>query len=78
MPTVAKVSIALPPQMANLLREAVASGEYASASEVVRDALREWKRKRSAEDLASIKRGLRESARGKSAYRGSFAKYARE
>lgn len=26
--------------------------------------------------LASVKRGLRESAEGKSAYRGSFAKYA--
>ena len=28
--------------------------------------------------LASVKRGLRESAEGKSAYRGSFAKHARE
>jgi hypothetical protein len=28
--------------------------------------------------LASVKRGLRESAEGKSAYRGSFAKHAKE
>jgi len=28
--------------------------------------------------LASVKRGLRESAEGKSVYRGSFAKHARE
>jgi hypothetical protein len=28
--------------------------------------------------LASVKQGLRESAEGKSAYRGSFAKYAKE
>jgi hypothetical protein len=28
--------------------------------------------------LASVKQGLRESAEGKSVYRGSFAKYARE
>lgn len=46
MPTVQKLSIALPREMANLLRKAVESGEYASASEVVRDALRTWKRKR--------------------------------
>jgi hypothetical protein len=31
-----------------------------------------------AEALASVKRGLRESAEGKSAYRGSFAKHAKE
>jgi len=34
MPTVEKLSIALPPEMADLLHEAVKSGEYASASEV--------------------------------------------
>ncbi len=28
--------------------------------------------------LASVKQGLRESAEGKSVYRGSFAKYAKE
>ncbi len=80
MPTVVKLSIALPPKMANLLREAVASGEYASASEVVRDALREWKRERelNAQMLASVRRGLKESAQGKTVYRGSFAKYAKE
>jgi hypothetical protein len=31
-----------------------------------------------AEALASVKRGLRESAEGKTIYRGSFAKYAEE
>jgi len=31
-----------------------------------------------AEALASVKQGLRESAEGKSIYRGSFAKHARE
>jgi antitoxin ParD1/3/4 len=51
MPTVEKLSIALPMEMASLLREAVESGEYASASEVVRDALRAWKRKRKLETL---------------------------
>lgn len=47
MPTVEKISIALPPEMAAVVREAVEAGEYASNSEVVRDALREWAEKRS-------------------------------
>ncbi len=47
MPNVEKVSIALTAEMAAAVREAVKSGEYASSSEVVREALREWKLKRS-------------------------------
>ena len=46
MATVEKISIALPPDMVALVRDAVGSGEYASSSEVIRDALREWKYKR--------------------------------
>jgi antitoxin ParD1/3/4 len=46
MATVEKISIALPRDMAALLRDAVATGEYASSSEVIRDALRDWKYKR--------------------------------
>jgi len=46
MATVEKISIALPPEMAAQLRQAVATGEYASSSEVVRDALRDWTHKR--------------------------------
>ena len=46
MPNVEKISIALPSETVSLLKAAVASGEYASASEVVRDALRDWKLKR--------------------------------
>lgn len=62
MPTVEKLSIALPPEMAALLREAVESGEYASASEVVRDALRAWKQKRKLEtlELEEVRRLIRE------------------
>lgn len=45
MPNVEKVSIALTTQQADLLREAVDSGEYATASEVVRDAMRVWQEK---------------------------------
>jgi antitoxin ParD1/3/4 len=46
MPNVEKISIALPPEMVAAVREAVEAGEYASSSEVVRDALRDWTQKR--------------------------------
>jgi antitoxin ParD1/3/4 len=47
MSTVEKISIALPPEMVAVVRQAVDTGEYASTSEVVRDALRDWTQKRS-------------------------------
>jgi antitoxin ParD1/3/4 len=47
MTTAEKISIALPPEMVSLVRGAVATGEYASSSEVIRDALRDWTYKRS-------------------------------
>jgi antitoxin ParD1/3/4 len=42
MPAVEKISIALPPEMVATIRKAVETGEYASSSEVVRDALHDW------------------------------------
>ena len=47
MTTAEKISIALPSEMVAVVRGAVATGEYASSSEVVRDALRDWTHKRS-------------------------------
>ncbi len=47
MPNVEKVSIALTVEMAAAVRKAVEGGEYASNSEVVREALRDWALKRS-------------------------------
>jgi antitoxin ParD1/3/4 len=41
-----KISITLTPELAALIHEAVASGDYASPSEVIRDALRDWRGKR--------------------------------
>lgn len=46
MANVEKISVALTPEMAADMRKAVESGEYASASEVMRDALREWRTRR--------------------------------
>jgi hypothetical protein len=46
MARVEKISVALPPEMVRAVRDAVVSGEYASSSEVIRDALRGWTLKR--------------------------------
>jgi antitoxin ParD1/3/4 len=52
MARVDKLSIALTPEIAGEVRDAVARGEYASASEVIRDALRAWKQAREARSVA--------------------------
>ncbi len=46
MPTVEKITIALTPELSALVKESVEQGDYASISEVIRDALRDWKHKR--------------------------------
>ena len=58
MANVEKISIALTPEMAGLVRRAVESGEYASTSEVVREALREWKQRRALrqQDIEELRR----------------------
>ena len=50
MATVEKLSIALTPKMAREVRMAVERGDYASSSEVIREALRDWRRKRAFQD----------------------------
>ena len=52
MANVEKLSVAVTPEMAAMLREVVGSGEYASSSEVMREALREWKFRRGQRDRA--------------------------
>ncbi len=51
MPNVEKLSVALTPEMAEMVRRAVQRGDYASSSEVIRDALREWKLRRTMEQV---------------------------
>ncbi len=46
MAKIEKLSIALTPELAAAVRAAVHSGEYASASEVIREALRAWTHRR--------------------------------
>ena len=43
MSTIEKISIALTPDLASLVKSAVTEGYYASTSEVIREALRDWK-----------------------------------
>jgi antitoxin ParD1/3/4 len=46
MAGVAKISVALTPELQELVQDAVTAGDYASTSEVIREALREWKEHR--------------------------------
>jgi antitoxin ParD1/3/4 len=46
MPTIEKVSVALTSEQLSALRAVVESGEYATTSEVVREAIRDWQIKR--------------------------------
>lgn len=41
-----KISVSVTDDHARLLQDAVKSGDYASSSEVIREALREWKARR--------------------------------
>jgi antitoxin ParD1/3/4 len=59
MPTIEKLSVALPAEMAALVRRAVDGGEYSSNSEVIRDALRDWTHKRNLREQSLS--GLRKS-----------------
>ena len=58
MGEVRKISVAVTEKLAGDIEAAVASGDYASASEVIRAALRSWKRER--EDRETVVRRLRE------------------
>jgi antitoxin ParD1/3/4 len=55
------MTVTMPAEMAETLRRTVAGGEYASTSEVVREALREWTRSRDAErrDLEALRAAIR-------------------
>ena len=46
METVEKISVALTDEQVSALRAAIEAGEYATTSEIVREALRDWQVKR--------------------------------
>lgn len=71
MAEIERLTIALPADMAAAVKNAIADGDYASSSEVVREALRDWKMKRALklEELAALKadinKGLADVAAGR-------------
>lgn len=62
MSNIERLTIALPKELAETVRSAVASGDYASSSEVFRDALRDWKVKRriQQEESATVRDAIAE------------------
>jgi len=62
MSKVEKLSIALTPELAEVVRVAVEGGDYASTSEVIREALRDWtdKRERRAAKIVELRRFIQE------------------
>ena len=71
MPEIERLTVTMPPELAAVVRQAVETGDYASTSEVVRAALRDWKLKRALqiEELAALKtdidKGLADVAAGR-------------
>lgn len=61
MSAIERMTITLPSEMAATLRHSVEGGQYASASEIVREALREWARKHDDErrDLEALREAIR-------------------
>jgi antitoxin ParD1/3/4 len=61
MPSIERISVTLPAEMAAALRSTVEGGQYASTSEIVREALREWARARDREqrDLEALREAIR-------------------
>lgn len=61
MPGIERVTITMPAELAETLRQTVAGGEYASTSEVVREALRDWTRRRDVErqDLEALRTAIK-------------------
>ena len=71
MADIERLTITLPSGMAEAVKDAVNDGDYASTSEVVREALRDWKLKRALQlqELtalkAEIEKGLADFAAGR-------------
>ncbi|WP_320203935.1 ribbon-helix-helix domain-containing protein [Agrobacterium rosae] len=63
MQTAEKISITMTPEMLRIIRDTVTAGEYASTSDVARDAMRVWQRERQehAERLNAIRARVRRS-----------------
>ena len=71
MAGIERLTITLPSDMVGVVKGAVEGGDYASSSEVVREALRDWKMKRALQlqELTALKadidKGLTDLAEGR-------------
>ena len=71
MSEIERLTITLPAEMAATVKGAVDGGNYASSSEVIREALREWKMKRAVQmqELAALRadleKGMKDIAEGR-------------
>jgi antitoxin ParD1/3/4 len=71
MAEIERLTITLPHDMVSVVKDAVDGGDYASNSEVVREALRDWKMKRTLQMKemealkADIDKGLTDLAEGR-------------
>jgi len=71
MSDIERLTVTLPVEMTAVIKAAVNSGDYASTSEVVREAVRDWKIKRAVQlqELAALKadidKGLTALAEGR-------------
>jgi len=71
MSSIERMTITMPADMVALVKAAVDGGDYASTSEVVREALREWKLRRGVQERelvalkADIDKGLADLAAGR-------------
>lgn len=50
------LNVSLPGDLAQTVSREVKSGDYSSASEVIREALRDWKKRRAEADVAALER----------------------
>jgi antitoxin ParD1/3/4 len=80
MPDVQKVSIALTGEQVSALKAAVEAGEYATTSEIVREAVRDWQFKRELrrEDIARLRQLWDEGKASGKARRVDFGRVKRE
>jgi antitoxin ParD1/3/4 len=71
MSTIERMTITLTAEMAQAVRAAVQAGEYASSSEIIREALRDWRRKRAVQEQeleelrAKVQEGLADIEEGR-------------
>ena len=80
MPEVQKVSIALTGEQVGALKAAVDTGEYATTSEIVREAIRDWlfKRELRQEDIRQLRQLWDEGKASGPARKVDFDKVKRE